>query len=112
MEKSLATGARKDLPGWTHERQRNREVTARLVLAMAHHQLRHVPQAREAFGRATELVQTRLPSIECGDLGREWPEWLLAHILLREAQGLMEGASTTSAEMKANDWPSQQKEGK
>jgi hypothetical protein len=33
-----------------------------------------------------ELSETKLPKEESGDLGENWPEWLIARSLLREAR--------------------------
>jgi hypothetical protein len=40
--------------------------------------------------QATQIFETKLPKLESGDLGDNWPESLIAHILLREAKGLIE----------------------
>ena len=40
--------------------------------------------------RATQVLETKLPKLESGDLGENWPEWLIARILLREARELVE----------------------
>ena len=90
------TGARRDLPAWTHERERNRAAAAYLVQAMAHQQLKQGTAARADLAMATDIVQTQLPQADSGDLGREWPDWLAAHILLREAKGLIETNSAAS----------------
>jgi eukaryotic-like serine/threonine-protein kinase len=87
---TLETGARQDLPAWSHERERNRAVAAYLVKAMAHQQLNQAAEARTALSRANDIVQTQLSQPDSGDIGREWPDWLVAQILLREANGLIE----------------------
>ena len=89
--KALTTSGREDLPGWNHERERNREAAAYLVQAMAHQQLNQISEARAALTNGTAIINTQFPDATCGDLGREWQDWLLARILSREAQTLIEG---------------------
>ena len=36
------------------------------------------------------MFETKLPTLQSGDLGENWPEWLIARILVREARGLVE----------------------
>jgi eukaryotic-like serine/threonine-protein kinase len=64
-------------------------ASAGAVLAMAQQQLKQPDVARKALAQATELSETKLPKLESGDLGENWPEWLIARILLREAKELM-----------------------
>ena len=40
------------------------------------------------MAKATAILETEFPRVEDGDIGREWPDWLIAHILLREARAL------------------------
>jgi len=96
---AVETGSRQDLPAWTHERERNRAAAAYLVKAMALQRLKLAGAASAALATATDIIQTRLPQAESGDLGREWPDWLVAQILLQEAKGLIEAhpAASTSA---------------
>ena len=65
-------------------------VSAGAVLAMARQQLKQPDEARKALAQAVEVSETKLPKLESGDLGENWPEWLIARILLREAKGLVE----------------------
>ena len=57
---------------------------------MAQHQLNQHQEAKSVLAQALALSQTKLPKLEDGDLGENWSEWLIAHILLREARELME----------------------
>jgi hypothetical protein len=43
------------------------------------------------LAQATQVLETKLPKLESGDLGENWPEWLITRILLREAKGTVEG---------------------
>ena len=91
LDKAWASAARPDLPGWNHERERNRAAAAQFVLAMAHHRLARTAQAQAALSKGIENLQTQLPKLDSGDIGREWPDWLIAHALMREAKELIEG---------------------
>jgi eukaryotic-like serine/threonine-protein kinase len=96
MDKAQVTAARKDLPLWTNERQRNIVAMANLVQAMAHHQLGQAEASLANMARATDLVQTQFPQANSGDIGRGWPEWLMVQILVREAGGLLDSTPTQS----------------
>jgi hypothetical protein len=37
-----------------------------------------------------QVSDTKWPKLESGNLGENWPEWPIAHILLREAKGVAE----------------------
>jgi tetratricopeptide (TPR) repeat protein len=87
--KALTTSARQDSPGWSHERQRNREAAAYLVQAMAYQQLNQTAEARSALIAGRNVIYTQLPNADEGDLGREWPDVLVARYLAREAEALI-----------------------
>jgi len=57
---------------------------------MAQHQLKLGDEARKSLAEAVELAETKLPRLESGDLGEDWPEWLIAHCLMGEARALIE----------------------
>jgi hypothetical protein len=65
-------------------------VAAEAVRAMAQQKLEQTANAAQSLAHATEIFKTKLPQLESGDLGEDWPEWLIAHILLREAKALIE----------------------
>jgi hypothetical protein len=77
-------------PAW------NRDVAAYPVMAMAQHQLKRPDEARTALDRAVAIAKTNLPQLDSGDLGQDWPDWVIAHILLQEAQALMAGQPATA----------------
>jgi tetratricopeptide (TPR) repeat protein/tRNA A-37 threonylcarbamoyl transferase component Bud32 len=64
---------------------------AYLVQAMAQHQLKRSDEARVALTKGAEIVQAKLLNLPNAALDENWVDWLIAHILLREAQGLIEG---------------------
>ncbi|MGA2557097.1 MAG: protein kinase [Verrucomicrobiota bacterium] len=61
-----------------------------LVLAMARRQLNQSDEARVALARGLEIVRTKLPKLDSGDLG-EWYDVLMTYILMREAKEIAEG---------------------
>ncbi|PWU08164.1 MAG: hypothetical protein C5B50_30165 [Verrucomicrobia bacterium] len=73
-----------------------RRAAARMVLAMAHYQLRQPDEARAELARGLGIADT-LPKIESGDLGSFWPDWVFAQALMREAKALIEGSSKAGA---------------
>jgi hypothetical protein len=57
---------------------------------MAHQRLKHPTDAAVTLIKGASIVQNQFPQANSGDLGREWPDWLIAHILFREAKALIE----------------------
>jgi len=74
-----------------------RDAAAYAILAMAQHQLNHAEQAHAALAKAVEITETKMPRLESGDLEHDWVDWLIAHILLREAKALVNGEQVTSS---------------
>jgi serine/threonine protein kinase/tetratricopeptide (TPR) repeat protein len=73
-----------------------RDVQACMVLAMAHSQLRHYDEARAALARGIEIEQSKAPAENASDLGDDWPDWIIARALMKEAKSLVEGSSPAS----------------
>ena len=73
------------------------DAEAYSVLAMAQHELKHDAEARAALAKALELAQTKLPHLGSDNPGPDWQDWLIAHILLREAKTLVNGGTQTGA---------------
>jgi len=71
-----------------------RDVQASMVLAMAQQQMNQTKEARATLATGCELARTKLPMINSTDLGWDWQGVLIANILMREAQGLIEGDKT------------------
>ena len=67
----------------------NRDAAAYAVMAMAQHQLQRSDAAHAALAKAADIVNTKLPKLESGALEDNWADWLIAHLLLREAQALI-----------------------
>jgi tetratricopeptide (TPR) repeat protein len=67
------------------------EPAAYLVLAMAQHRLDRPHEARAALTKGADIVNARLLRTENTTLDENWVDWLVAHILLREAQVLLAG---------------------
>ncbi len=60
------------------------------VSAMAQHQLKRPEKARAALAKAAEVVNGNLLKHDNASLDEYWVDWLVAHILLQEAQALVE----------------------
>jgi eukaryotic-like serine/threonine-protein kinase len=90
MDKAVGTAGQKNLPGWNHERERNLKAIAYLVESMDRRQMQGATAAQAALNQAIEIIQTQFPAAGSGDLGRDWPDWLNAQILLREAKALIQ----------------------
>jgi tetratricopeptide (TPR) repeat protein len=60
---------------------------ARFGLAMAQFQLKQPDQSRETLARAVDAVERQLP--KAGRLGDAWTEWIICHVLMREANELI-----------------------
>ncbi len=80
MQKVLAQ------PGETY-----RDPQAHLVLAMALHNSGKDTEARASLAEGARMIETGLPKLESGDIGRHWIDWIITHALLKEAQDLIEG---------------------
>jgi len=89
MNKTIATSEQRTVPGWNPARERNRVAAACLVQALACQQAKRGQEARAWLHRASALIQAQFPAETCGDLGRDWLDWLTAHIFLREAKALL-----------------------
>jgi tetratricopeptide (TPR) repeat protein len=68
-----------------------RDAEAWMVLAMAQCQLKRTEEAHAALAKGGEIIDTKLPKLESGDIGRDWRNWIIAHTLLKEAKELIEG---------------------
>jgi tetratricopeptide (TPR) repeat protein len=78
-----------------------RDAAAYLVLAMAQMQSKQAIPAREAFDKAAEIFEKKLPKLDSGDLGWLWHDVLIANLLLREAKVLIgENDSHSNGEIK------------
>ena len=89
MDKVLSTASQKNLPGWSHERERNFKAIADLVTSMAKYQMHDPVAARKALDQGSEIIQTQFPSLAAPDMGPDWPDWLIAQIFLQEANTLI-----------------------
>jgi tetratricopeptide (TPR) repeat protein len=65
------------------------QAQAWLVQAMAQSQSMQANDSREALAKGAEIIQTQMPTLESGDIGEYWTDWIIAHELLNEAQALI-----------------------
>jgi hypothetical protein len=75
-----------------------RTVQAHMMLAMAQHQLKQTEQARVTLAKGLELAETRFPKPGKASLDEQWHDWIIAHVLMREAKALIEGNSGQAQE--------------
>ena len=41
-----------------------------------------------------------MPKLDGGDTGPGWNDWIIAHVLMREAKGLIEGGGSDNQSLK------------
>jgi len=71
-------------PGVDH-----RDAQACLVLAIAQHQCGRHDDAVVALKKGAAIVENKLPKLEGRDFDPNWPNWIVAHVLLEEATALV-----------------------
>jgi hypothetical protein len=70
---------------------------------MAQQRLNRPREARAALDKGAEIVNTKLLKVEKdAALDENWIDWLLAHILLREAEALIESPPQTNSQSEAH----------
>jgi WD40 repeat protein len=78
------------------------QAQASLVNAMALHRLGRAEPARLALAAGVELIESKLPKINSGDLGVSWTDWIICHQLTAEAKALVEGGANGDGTVRAN----------
>jgi serine/threonine-protein kinase len=68
-----------------------RTVQAHMTLAMAQHQLNQTEQARATLAKGLEIAEARFPKHGKTGLDEQWHDWIIAHVLMREAKALIDG---------------------
>jgi tetratricopeptide (TPR) repeat protein/tRNA A-37 threonylcarbamoyl transferase component Bud32 len=71
-----------------------RDASAYAVLAMSRQQLKQFDLARSALAKAREIADKYLPKFGSHNLGGDWKDYIIAGVLLREAEALVEDRST------------------
>jgi serine/threonine protein kinase len=66
------------------------EAEACAASAMTQQQLMQTNGARILLARDKQIVDTKLPKVEGGDIGAGWQQWIMAQALLKEATALIE----------------------
>jgi serine/threonine protein kinase/Flp pilus assembly protein TadD len=77
-----------------------RTVQAHMTLAMAQHQLNQTEQARATLAKGLELAEARFPKPGKTGLDEQWHDWIIAHVLMREAKASIEDKSGQTREGK------------
>jgi hypothetical protein len=68
------------------------DAAAYLVLAMAQHKLKRSEETHAALAKGLDIVNTNLLKHEHAALDENWVDWLIGHILLAEAQAMIDGS--------------------
>jgi hypothetical protein len=66
------------------------KANAAAVMAMSQFKLNQLDNARTTLAYCNKLIEEKMPKFG-QDLGDDWPDWIIAHALLSEAKGLIEG---------------------
>jgi thioredoxin-like negative regulator of GroEL len=67
------------------------QAEASAVLAMALFRTGRSEEARAALAKMQTVMREKLPASGSHDLGGDWKDWIIAHVLLDEARSLIEG---------------------
>jgi tetratricopeptide (TPR) repeat protein len=67
------------------------EARARSALAMVYHVQGNHDEARQMLDQARAMFSERIPALDEGPIGNFWQDWLVAKILLSEAEELIRG---------------------
>ena len=67
-----------------------------MTLAMAQYQLKQTEAARVTLAKGLEIAETRFPASGKASLDEQWHDWIVAHVLMREAKALIEGQPATA----------------
>ncbi len=59
---------------------------------------KHPDEARAALAKGVEIAETKLPKSDNSNLGGDWNDWIIAHILLRETKALIEGQPAAASD--------------
>ena len=62
---------------------------------MSEQKLGQAGKARSTLAAGEQVIDTKLPKLESGDLGADWPGWIAAHSLIEEARGVVEKPAAT-----------------
>jgi tetratricopeptide (TPR) repeat protein len=73
------------------------EADTHFIAAMADAKLGHNDEAQRDLERGLNIVQTRLPKLDGGDLGDRWFDTLMSYIIMREASQTVEGGRSKSS---------------
>ncbi len=74
------------------------DAAAYMVPSMAQYRLKHPDEARAALTKGTDNLNPKLLPRDNDPLDDNWEDWLVAHILPREAQALIQGQINSPAE--------------
>jgi Flp pilus assembly protein TadD len=73
-----------------------RDAETFLVLGMAQQRSGRLAEARAALAKSREIIETKFPKLESGDIGDYWVDWIIVDALLKEAKELIEEPRASS----------------
>jgi hypothetical protein len=68
-----------------------------MVLAMAQYKLKQIGEASATLAQGVEIAEKKSPTLESGNIGDGWVDWIIAHALVTEARALIQPPSATTA---------------
>src|SRR2546423_15649470 len=71
--------------------------------ARPQYKLNQAVNSQATLATCAELIETKMPKIESGDLGGDWRDWIISHALLEEARRLIEGPKVPTATRTKNE---------
>jgi hypothetical protein len=70
------------------------QVATYMISAMAHYQLHKTSEAKAALAAGIGIAQV-MPAPDNGGWDNYYCDWIIAHVLIREAKELIQGAALT-----------------
>ena len=77
-------------------------ATAYTVEAMSQQQLAKTKFAQKSLAMARQIINQQFPPSDTGELGNAWHDWLIAHILFREATETLHSTPAVDAQAADN----------
>jgi Flp pilus assembly protein TadD len=74
----------------------NRDAEASMVLAMSQYQQKQTEEAYATLAKGIRIADKKSPTLESGNLGDGWVDWIIARALMAEARALIPLPSATT----------------
>jgi serine/threonine protein kinase len=73
------------------------QAQAAAILAMSQVKMNQLDNARAALASCDHVIEEKLPKLEEG-IGKDWRDWIIAHVLQSEAKCMIDGVPTAAAD--------------